>query len=218
MGSVANGILEIAVLLVSVILHENAHGLVAYALGDRTAKAAGRITLNPVKHIDPVGSIILPALLYFTGGVMFGYAKPVPVSPQSLKGKDRWGFAAVALAGPVMNIVIALVCVVLARTQGVAITKTGIFATRTDIGSVGMLLAFAFELNVFLAAFNLIPIPPLDGSRLIRPALSLNGRRMLDRVEPYGFVIILLLITMLREPLFRFVDLIHSGLLHLLPI
>lgn len=216
--SLTNGILQLAVLIVSVILHENAHGLVALALGDKTASAAGRITLNPVKHLDPVGSLILPALLYFTGGIMFGYAKPVPVSPHQLRGKDRWGFAIVALAGPVSNVIIAFVCAVLAKSQGVVFVQGQPFATQSQIGVFAKVLVFAFSLNLFLAAFNLIPVPPLDGSRLIRPALNANGRRLLDRMEPFGFVIILILITWLREPLFRIVDLIHGGLLHLLPI
>src|SRR5437763_12150761 len=113
-----NGIIEILVLLVSVILHENAHGVVALALGDKTAQAAGRLTLNPIKHIDPFGSVILPLVLYFSGAPMFGYAKPVPVSPHQLRGKDRWGFALVAIAGPVSNLVIAFVAALVAKTQG----------------------------------------------------------------------------------------------------
>src|SRR3989442_9476044 len=99
-----NAILGLAVLLGSVVIHENAHGGVALMLGDTTAKDAGRLALNPVKHFDPVGSLILPAMLFFTTGTMFGYAKPVPVNPQKLHGKDRWGFALVAIAGPVSNV------------------------------------------------------------------------------------------------------------------
>lgn len=212
--SLSTGVLEIAILLVSVILHENAHGLVARSLGDQTATAAGRITLNPIKHLDPVGSLILPAFLYFAHAPVFGYAKPVPVSPRNLKGTDRWGFALVALAGPVSNIVIAFIAVTLVKHRQLSFDLSG--------NATGSLLAeglfFAFRINIFLAAFNLLPIPPLDGSRLIRPFLGNEGRRVLDRVEPFGFVIILLAITLLGQPLFRLVGIIESGLLHLLPI
>ena len=207
-----DGVLEIAVLLVSVILHENAHGVVALALGDRTAKASGRITLNPLKHLDPVGSLILPAFLFVVHAPVFGYAKPVPVSPHNLKGKDRWGFATVALAGPVCNVLIAIVCITALRLQGGLVQVT-------NIRSLNGLLFFAFTINIFLAAFNLLPIPPLDGSRLLRPFIGAEGRRVLDRIEPFGFVILLLLIsTSLSEPLFRIVNFIQHGILNVIPL
>lgn len=212
--SLSNAILEIAILLVSVILHENAHGLVALALGDQTAKAAGRITLNPAKHLDPVGSLILPAFLYFAHAPVFGYAKPVPVSPHNLKGKDTWGFATVALAGPVCNMILATIAVTVLKHSAVAFDVSG--APTGTMFTKGLI--FAFELNIFLAAFNLLPIPPLDGSRLIRPFLGNEGRRVLDRVEPFGFVIILLSITLLGQPVFRLISIIESGLVRLLPI
>src|ERR671923_2346031 len=107
-------ILGLAVLLASVVIHENSHGLAALGLGDDTASKAGRLTLNPVRHLDLVGSVILPAMLFFTTGSMFGYAKPVPVNPAKLQGKDRWGFALVALAGPVSNVILALIAATIA--------------------------------------------------------------------------------------------------------
>lgn len=218
-----NAILALAVLLASVIIHENAHGLVALLLGDDTAKSQGRLTLNPVKHFDPVGSLIMPAVLFFTTGAMFGYAKPVPVNPQKLHGKDRWGFALVALAGPVSNVLLALVAAFLAaRWYGLPSASLRMIAfVREPLGVLGVgrfVLGLAFSLNLLLASFNLLPIPPLDGSRLLRLVLGNDGRRTLDRIEPYGFVILLLLIVWLSEPLFRIVGLIQAGLLRLLPV
>jgi Zn-dependent protease len=215
-----NAILSLAVLLASVIIHENAHGWVALALGDETAKKSGRLTLNPVKHFDFVGSLILPAMLYFTTGAMFGYAKPVPVNPSQLRGKDRWGFAVVALAGPVSNVILALIAsVIAARVYGFRLAEINPADVRS-VGGSGVLfvLSMAFTLNLLLAAFNLLPIPPLDGSRLLRLVLGTNGRRMLDRIEPFGFLILLGLIVWLSAPLFRIVTLIESGLLRVLPV
>jgi Zn-dependent protease len=210
----------LAVLVASVIIHENAHGVVAYMLGDQTAKQSGRLTLNPVKHFDFVGSLILPAMLYFTTGAMFGYAKPVPVNPSKLHGKDRWGFAVVAIAGPVSNVILALLAsVVASQVYGFRVAQVNPADVRGVGGSIiPFLLSVAFTLNLLLAAFNLLPIPPLDGSRLLRLFLSTNGRRTLDRIEPYGFLILLGLIVWLSQPLFRIVTLIESGLLKVLPV
>jgi Zn-dependent protease len=218
-----NAILGLAVLLGSVIIHENAHGVVALMLGDRTAKDAGRLTLNPVKHFDPVGSLILPAMLFFTTGTMFGYAKPVPVNPQKLHGKDRWGFALVAVAGPVSNVLVALVAAFFAaRFDGLGSGSLQLIAfSRESLPVVGVArftLGLAFTLNLLLASFNLLPIPPLDGSRLLRLVIGNDGRRTLDRIEPYGFLILLVLIVWLSQPLFRIVTLIQSGILKLLPV
>jgi len=217
---VQNAIVAFAVLLASVIIHENAHGWVALGLGDDTAKASGRLTLNPAKHFDFVGSLILPAMLLFTTGAMFGYAKPVPVNPSRLQGKDRWGFALVALAGPVSNVVLALIASTIAtKVYGFRLVDLNPGDVRSLGGSiVPYVLAVAFTLNLLLAAFNLLPIPPLDGSRLLRLVLNTNGRRTLDRIEPYGFLILLALIVWLSQPLFRIVTLIESGLLRLLPL
>ncbi len=210
----------LGVLVASVIIHENAHGWVALALGDETAKKSGRLTLNPAKHFDFVGSLILPAMMYFTTGGMFGYAKPVPVNPSKLHGKDRWGFAAVALAGPASNVILALIASFIAsKIYGIRVADTNPADIQNLGGSlVPFLLSVAFTLNLLLAAFNLLPIPPLDGSRLLRLVLSTNGRRTLDRIEPYGFLILLGLILWLSQPLFRIVALIESGLLRILPV
>jgi Zn-dependent protease len=215
-------ILGLAVLLASVVVHENAHGLVALALGDDTASKAGRLTPNPVKHLDIVGSLILPALLFFTTGSMFGYAKPVPVTPSKLQGKDKWGFAIVALAGPVSNLVLAFIsAVTLARLYGFDVEVQSLelgSGTLAFHGVARFLLIAGFAWNVLLAAFNLIPIPPLDGSRLIRIFLSANGRSTLDRIEPYGFLILFAVIVWLGNPLGRLIELIATGLLRILPL
>ena len=204
--SLPDAILGLAVLLVSVVIHENAHGVVALALGDATAQKAKRITLNPIRHLDPVGSLILPAVMYFSTGSMFGYAKPVPVNPRNLKGTDRWGFAMVAAAGPLANMVLAFIAAAL-------------LDPNQAFDSIGTkILIFFVEWNLLMAAFNLLPIPPLDGSRFLRLFLSAQGRQRLDRIEPYGFLILLGLILFLEQPLFRVVSWIRSGLIRLLPI
>ena len=201
-----DAVLGLIVLLVSIVIHENAHGVMALALGDDTARKAGRITLNPVPHLDLVGSVIVPAALYFSTGSMFGYAKPVPVTPSKLRGTDRTGFALVAAAGPLSNLVLVFIAATALKARG----PTG--------GIVGTMLLFLFQWNLVLAAFNLLPIPPLDGSRFLRLFLTQKGRQTLDRVEPFGFLILFVLIFMLGEPLFRLVGLIQDGLLRILPI
>lgn len=199
-------ILGLIVLLISIVIHENAHGVVALWLGDDTAKKSGRLTLNPVKHLDLVGSFIIPAAMYFTAGTMFGYAKPVPVSPSKLKGTDRAGFAAVAAAGPISNFILASMAVLVIRALG---------GLPSGIG--GTLLEYAVVWNVTLAAFNLLPIPPLDGSRFLRLFLNPKGRQTLDRVEPYGFLILFAMIYFLEEPLFRVVGFLQDIIIRLLP-
>jgi Zn-dependent protease len=206
-SSLFDAIIGLVVLLISIVIHENAHGVVALALGDDTAKKAGRLTLNPIKHLDLVGSLIIPAAMYFTAGFMFGYAKPVPVTPSKLRGTDRTGFALVAAAGPLSNFILAFIAVLVIRVMG-----------GLPGGVFGTVLEFAVIWNVTLAAFNLLPIPPLDGSRFLRLFLSPKGRQTLDRVEPYGFVILFALIFFLEEPLFRIVDIIRNAIFRLLPI
>jgi Zn-dependent protease len=209
----ADAILIVAVLILSVVIHENAHGWVALALGDTTAQRAGRLTLNPIRHIDPVGSVIIPAFLAFTAGSAFGYAKPVPVNPRNLKGRDRGGFALVAIAGPLSNFVIAFVAVVLLKRL------YGVIAPPIPGASWGHRVIWtAFLVNLALAAFNLVPIPPLDGSRLLRLFLRPRGLQVLDRFEPYGFVVLMLLIFVLPQPFERVLDIIRSGLVRLLPL
>lgn len=169
-------------LLPAIVLHELSHGLVAYLLGDPTAKRAGRLTLNPLKHIDPFGTLLLPALLLLAsgGGFSFGYAKPVPIQPHFFRNY-RMGMFLTGIAGPVTNLVLAV-------ASGLAIRLLG------GEGLVATLLFYFAQMNLVLMFFNLIPIPPLDGSRVIPLFLSDAGLRTYHRIEQYGFGILLVLI------------------------
>ncbi len=172
-------VIFIVLLIVSVILHEVSHGLVARRLGDRTAETAGRLTLNPIPHIDPFGSVLLPAMLALSGAPVFGWARPVPVNPRSFS-RPTEGMALTALAGPVSNLALALVAgrVLLPATSGLVADLVWAFGV----------------INVVLAVFNLLPIPPLDGSRMLPLFLGDRGRAAYARVEPYGFLILIALL------------------------
>lgn len=157
----AEAIIIIVALIVSIILHEMAHGYAANALGDPTARLAGRLSPNPLVHIDPLGSVIIPALLFFANaGFLFGWAKPVPYNPYNLSDQ-RYGDAKVAIAGPATNILIALIFSALIRGADVF----GLNAQFIDIAS------YIVYINLLLALFNMIPIPPLDGSKIITALL-----------------------------------------------
>lgn len=156
----ASSIFALAVLFISIIIHEVAHGYAAYALGDPTAKLQGRLTLNPLRHIDPMGSIIIPAILVLThSGVMFGWAKPVPYNPYNLKNQ-RWGEAIVGAAGVATNLLLAVIFGLLAR-----------FALGAGMGVYAEAAATIAFVNLFLGLFNLIPIPPIDGYTVVRGLL-----------------------------------------------
>ena len=152
------------IILGSVILHELSHGLVAYALGDRTAKDAGRLTLNPLKHIDPFMSILVPVILYLLRAPVFGGAKPVPVNFHNLKWRE-WGMALVAIAGPLTNFLIALIAFLVGHFS------------RLMYGVGGATPEFIFTeiiyINLGFMIFNLIPVPPLDGSRVLLQSLPI---------------------------------------------
>ncbi|MDQ3946812.1 MAG: site-2 protease family protein [Actinomycetota bacterium] len=167
-------------LVVAVILHEISHGVVALAFGDDTAKRAGRLTLNPVPHIDPLGSIILPAFAVLTGAPFLGWAKPVPVNPSNLRNPRRQ-MLYVGLVGPFTNFALMMVAAVAARL--VPPGDGGI-----DLRFV--LIAFA-AVNLFLGVFNLLPIPPLDGSSLIERFLPHTWLPTWWKIRPYGFLILL---------------------------
>lgn len=197
-------VLLVAVLIPSVILHEVAHGWVAERLGDPTARRAGRITLNPVRHIDPVGSLLFPTVLALAGQSVWGWARPVPVQPGYFRHPTR-GMAGVALAGPATNLVLAVAAaglgpfVDLRAGAGAAAARAAVYWPGVGIGAttgaVWARVLFAFMVvNCALAIFNLLPLPPLDGSRLVPLALPERGREAFDRLAPYGLLILLGLI------------------------
>jgi len=171
---------SLLVLLFSVVAHEVSHGYMAQHLGDPTARLAGRLTLNPVSHIDPVGSILVPIVTaLLPGSFIFGWAKPVPYNPYNLRDQ-RWGDAKVALAGPLTNIGIAVIFAILLRLGG------DFFA-----GPMAALMHLIIFINIILAFFNLVPIPPLDGSKVLLNALPLRYRYVFDYLERYALVFIL---------------------------
>ncbi len=174
-------IVLVLLLLIAFPIHELAHAVTARALGDDTAERLGRITLNPLKHLDPFGTI----LFALTG---FGWAKPVPVSVWRLQGNQRTSFAIVAFAGPISNIILAIIFAVLFRIVAPGVVRGDQFGQM-----VLFALLTAVNLNIFLALFNLIPIPPLDGSRLLAAVLPDQGQAIVDQLERYGFVILLAL-------------------------
>ncbi|PIP17050.1 MAG: site-2 protease family protein [Candidatus Portnoybacteria bacterium CG23_combo_of_CG06-09_8_20_14_all_37_13] len=181
-------IFSLAVLLFSVTVHEFAHGWMAYRLGDSTAKDSGRLTLNPLKHLDPIGSFIVPLILFFIsrlsgGGFIFGWAKPVPFNPDNLRDR-RWGTAKVAAAGPSANLLIALVFGFALRFLPSQFIPAGL----TQIFS---LIIF---LNLLLAIFNSIPLPPLDGSKILFAFLPHSWRNLRIFLERYGMFLLLFLI------------------------
>lgn len=185
------------VLLFSVIIHEVAHGYVAWLNGDPTARLAGRITLNPVPHIDPIGTILLPVLLLVThAGVIFGWARPVPVNPSNFHNY-RWGEVTCSFAGPASNLLLAALFA---------------FLLRLNLGGPGLVLLayYGCTINIFLALFNLLPIPPLDGSHLVAAFLPYRLLQLYRYLEPVGFVIILLLfytgiMGLILMPLYRLI-------------
>ncbi len=170
----------IVILLFSVIIHEYAHGYTADKLGDPTPRASGRLTLNPIAHIDPFGTILLPMLIFFTtrGAFLFGYAKPVPINPYHFKNPRRDTFL-VSISGPLANILIALILTLILHLK--------IFVSE--------ILIMGIIINLILAIFNLIPIPPLDGSRVVACLLPKHIANLYLKIEPYGFLIIVLLIA-----------------------
>ena len=187
-------------LLIGMILHEYMHGRAADFFGDKTARNAGRLTLNPIPHIDPFGTVLVPlALLLLSGGHwMFGYAKPVPVNPFFMR-KPRRDMVFVSLAGPVTNFAIAGVVVLIGYIITVAGVSSGITVGGGKIfGPLTQLFQLLFvvaEINIILGFFNLIPIPPLDGSHVAEYFMSHETRVRYERIAPFGFVIILVLLA-----------------------
>lgn len=187
-----DAIFLIAIIMFSAIIHEVAHGVAADRLGDPTARYAGRLTLNPIPHLDPFGSLLLPLILALSGSpIFFGWAKPVPYNPYNLQASPRWGEAIVAFAGPASNFFIAIVAALFIRVG----------VLPADVAGVVFLVVLV---NVMLGIFNLVPIPPLDGSKILSALLPTGARRGYDewraRLEHnpflgFGLVILFILIA-----------------------
>jgi len=206
-------ILIIPVLLFSIVIHEYAHAYAAYRAGDMTAASQGRLTLNPLSHIDPIGTVILPLFLYLRGGFIIGWAKPVPVNPLRFRSSE-WDIF-VSLAGPGSNFAMVAISAILLKLAVVTrlvdsevlirFLVTGFIAKPEPLGFV---LLFFIMINILLGIFNLIPIPPLDGSRVVYRLLA-SGRSPLAEpyaaLEPYGFFILILILISPLWNLFGYV-------------
>lgn len=217
----------LATLIYAVILHEISHGVVALWLGDLTAKYAGRLTLNPLRHIDPFGSIILPGLLILLpGNLVFGWAKPVPYNPYNLRNQ-KWGPVLVAFSGPLTNFLLAFLSAVIARFLPLSLlTKNDIYRQFSFVvnersmenfghlaealsGSVpailfGLLLMFLFW-NVILGCFNLLPFPPLDGSKILYALFPIPERTQI-LLEQYGLLLVFAAIFLFASPILLFIS------------
>lgn len=184
--------LTIGVILVSMTVHEAMHGFVAYWLGDDTAKEEGRLTLNPIKHIDPFLTILLPVLLAIVGAPIFGGAKPVPFNPNRVR-YGEWGAAMVAFAGPLSNLIIAFVAFGLLVAFGYSGTGS---ALMIGDGALGTVLQYFVFINLGFFVFNMLPIPPLDGSRVLYALAPDFVRRGMEAVEQAGLIVIFVLVML----------------------
>lgn len=182
-------IFAIAILLMSIVVHEVSHGYMAEYLGDPTARYAGRLTLNPVNHLDPIGSLLVPLMTYFLGGFIFGWARPVPFNPYNLRDQ-KYGPGFVGLAGPASNILLALIFGLLIR-----------FSDGFLPSAFLQIAGFIVFINLILALFNLIPIPPLDGSKILFSVLPLRYQHIQYFLESYGLIFIFLFIIVFWQML-----------------
>ncbi|OGF69261.1 hypothetical protein A3H65_00400 [Candidatus Giovannonibacteria bacterium RIFCSPLOWO2_02_FULL_45_14] len=196
-------IFYIAILIMSAVIHEVSHGMAAFMQGDPTAKDADRLTLNPIKHLDLFGSVILPLIFIITSApFFFAYAKPVPYNPYNLKNQ-RWGPAIVGVAGPAANILIGILFAI-------------IFRLSESYSTFSNLVFAIVQINIWLALFNLVPIPPLDGSKLLFSLLPPKFYNLEAFMEQYGFFILIILIFILPGILFVPLGALASIILRLL--
>lgn len=192
-------IFSIAILIFSVVAHEVSHGYMAQYLGDPTARLAGRLTMNPLRHIDPIGSILVPFItLMIPPHFVFGWAKPVPYNPYNLRDQ-KWGDSKVALAGPLTNLAIAFVFGLFIRLGG------DLFS-----GPMITIMHLIVYINVLLAVFNLVPIPPFDGSKVVLNALPLRRRYIGDYLHRYSLLLLVLFAFFLWGPFLQLIDLLYS--------
>lgn len=210
-------VLFLPILILSLSIHEWAHAKAADKLGDATAKYLGRLTIDPMAHISWVGTVLFPTIAVLTGAPLFGWAKPVPVDMRNFKN-PRGGMGLVAAAGPASNILIAIV---LAATLSYVTSFygsgiTGIRAMKGMPAAIADMLLMGIQLNAFLAFFNLLPLPPLDGSRIVAGLGGDSVARTMDRIEPYGFMLLMLIffggfIKYLTLPVYAFINLLLNG-------
>ncbi len=180
-------IFSIAILIMSVVIHEVAHGYAALFQGDPTAKMEGRLTLNPLIHLDPFGSVLLPLVTFLTAGFAFGWAKPVPYNPYNLRNQ-RWGELIVAIAGPLSNVAIALIFGLILR-----------FGVGSIPSSAEFLIVYIVIINLGLAVFNMVPIPPLDGSKVLYAFLPFRFQEFRQNLERYSFLLVIVFIVFFSQ-------------------
>jgi Zn-dependent protease len=185
-GTLLLALVLIPALVIAIVFHEISHGWVALALGDPTAKEQRRLTFNPIRHVDPFGTVILPGFLALVGAPVFGWAKPVPVDQRRLRN-PRFGMMAVAAAGPGMNFLLAAVGAV---ALGLAAN-----ASAPDLLLTG--LFYFISINIFLALFNLLPLPPFDGSHIVEGLLPDRAAAAYARLRPYGFPLLIVLLLVI---------------------
>lgn len=201
-------LIRIAVLILSVVVHEVSHGLAAYALGDSTAKYMGRLTINPVRHLDFWGSLVVPLISWKFGGFLFGWAKPVPYNPYNLRDQ-KYGPAIVGFAGPASNLLLALVGALALRLLPLSLSLSGDVSAALALQRIGEVLSTIVITNIGLAVFNLVPIPPLDGSKLLFALLPYRYAYLQGILEQYGFVLLALFLLYGFHLILPLMDLLH---------
>lgn len=202
-------VVTIGVILISMTIHEALHGYMAYWLGDDTAKEQGRLTLNPIKHLDPFLSIILPVLLVIFGGPVFGGAKPVPFNPSRVR-YEEFGAALVALAGPLVNLAIAFVS--FGMMVGLGYFNPLTLMHGTDL--LGMVLGSFVTINLGFFVFNMLPIPPLDGSRVLYALAPEFVRRGMEAMEQAGLLVVFALVMLASSALGMVMMTVIEAILH----
>ncbi len=183
-------------ILFAITFHEVSHGFVADKLGDPTAKFTGRLTLNPLVHIDPVGTVLMPIMLLVltNGQFMFGYAKPVPINPHNFSNPKR-DMALSAAAGPVSNIIVAVISAILLKLLIIPLYSFFGNSGTAILKPLALMLSASVQFNIILAVFNMIPVPPLDGGRVAVGLLPHKQAITYSKIEPYGFIILIILIA-----------------------